>query len=128
MPEDKASIVKDQQERYGLTAMLGDGVNDAPALVTADVGIAMGEGTDVAMDVADLVLMQNDLSKLAYAHRLTKKMNKITWQNIIFSMIVVVTLVTLNFLGKMDIGLGVVMHEGSTILVILNALRMLKSF
>lgn len=127
MPEDKASIVKDQQERYGLTAMLGDGVNDAPALVTADVGIAMGEGTDVAMDVADLVLMQNDLSKLAYAHRLTKKMNKITWQNIIFSMIVVVTLVTLNFLGKMDIGLGVVMHEGSTILVILNALRMLKS-
>ncbi|HJG47921.1 MAG TPA: cadmium-translocating P-type ATPase [Facklamia tabacinasalis] len=128
MPEDKASIVKDQQECYGLTAMLGDGVNDAPALVTADIGIAMGEGTDVAMDVADLVLMQNDLSKLAYAHRLTKKMNKITWQNIIFSMIVVVTLVTLNFLGKMDIGLGVVMHEGSTILVILNALRMLKSF
>jgi Cd2+/Zn2+-exporting ATPase len=127
MPEDKAKIVKEQQETYGSTAMLGDGINDAPALVTADVGIAMGDGTDVAMDVADLVLMKNDLSKLVYAHQLSKKMDKITWQNIAFSMIVVLTLVTLNFLGKMDITIGVILHEGSTILVILNALRMLKT-
>lgn len=127
MPEDKAAIVKKQQAKYGSTAMLGDGVNDAPALVTADVGIAMGDGTDVAMDVADLVLMKNDLSKLVYAHKLSKKMDKITWQNIAFSMVVVLTLVTLNFLGKMDITIGVIMHEGSTILVILNALRMLKT-
>ena len=127
MPEDKAKIVKEQQETYGSTAMLGDGINDAPALVTADVGIAMGDGTDVAMDVADLVLMKNDLSKLVYAHQLSKKMDKITWQNIAFSMIVVLTLVTLNFLGKMDITIGVILHEGSTILVILIALRMLKT-
>lgn len=127
MPEDKAAIVKQQQAKYGSTAMLGDGINDAPALVTADVGIAMGDGTDVAMDVADLVLMKNDLSKLVYAHKLSKKMDKITWQNIAFSMFVVLTLVTLNFLGKMDITIGVIMHEGSTILVILNALRMLKT-
>lgn len=127
MPEDKATIVKEQQKNYGSTAMLGDGINDAPALVTADVGIAMGDGTDVAMDVADLVLMKNDLSKLVYAHKLSKKMDKITWQNIAFSMFVVLTLVTLNFLGKMDITIGVIMHEGSTILVILNALRMLKT-
>jgi Cd2+/Zn2+-exporting ATPase len=79
------------------------------------------------MDVADLVLMKNDLSKLVYAHQLSKKMDKITWQNIAFSMIVVLTLVTLNFLGKMDITIGVILHEGSTILVILNALRMLKT-
>lgn len=127
MPEDKAAIVKEQQAKYGSTAMLGDGINDAPALVTADVGIAMGDGTDVAMDVADLVLMKNDLSKLVYAHKLSKKMDKVTWQNIAFSMVVVLTLVTLNFLGKMDITIGVIMHEGSTILVILNALRMLKT-
>ncbi|MBU5360465.1 heavy metal translocating P-type ATPase [Enterococcus raffinosus] len=127
MPEDKAAIIKEQQRKYGSTGMLGDGINDAPALVTADVGIAMGDGTDVAMDVADLVLMKNDLSKLVYAHKLSKKMNKITWQNIAFSMLVVLTLVTLNFLGKMDITIGVIMHEGSTILVILNALRMLKT-
>lgn len=127
MPEDKASIVKDQQAKHGTTAMLGDGVNDAPALVTADVGIAMGEGTDIAMDVADLVLMQNDLKKLAYTHQMSLRMSRITWQNIIFSMLVVVTLVILNFLGKMDIAIGVIMHEGSTILVILNALRLLRT-
>ncbi|WP_270309187.1 heavy metal translocating P-type ATPase [Enterococcus avium] len=127
MPEDKAKIVKEQQEEYGSTAMLGDGINDAPALVTVDVGIAMGEGTGVEIDVADLVLMKNDLSKLAYAHQLSKKMDKITWQNIAFSIVVVLTLVTLNLLGKMDITIGVILHEGSTILVILNALRMLKT-
>ena len=127
MPEDKASIVQEQQQKYGSTAMLGDGINDAPALVTADVGVAMGDGTDVAMDVADLVLMKNDLSKLVFAHQLSKKMNLITWQNILFSMFVVLFLVTLNFLGKMDITIGVILHEGSTIAVILNALRMLRT-
>ncbi|MBO0451900.1 heavy metal translocating P-type ATPase [Candidatus Enterococcus murrayae] len=127
MPEDKAAIVQEQQRKYGSTGMLGDGINDAPALVTADVGIAMGDGTDVAMDVADLVLMKNDLSKLVYAHKLSKKMDKVTWQNIAFSMFVVLFLVTLNFLGKMDITIGVILHEGSTIVVILNALRMLKT-
>lgn len=125
MPEDKAAIVQEQQRKYGATGMLGDGINDAPALVTADVGVAMGDGTDVAMDVADLVLMNNDLSKLAYAHQLSKKMDKVTWQNIYFSMFVVIVLVVLNFLGKMDIAIGVILHEGSTIAVILNALRLL---
>src|SRR5699024_8230089 len=64
MPEDKSRIIGEQKERYGTIAMVGDGVNDAPALVNADVGIAMGDGTDVAVEVSDLVLMQNDLSKL----------------------------------------------------------------
>lgn len=126
MPEDKAQIIKNQKEKYGSVAMLGDGVNDAPALALADVGVAMGNGTDIAMDVADLILMKNDLSKLRYAHRLSKKMVSITYQNIIFAMFVVVALVILNFLGKMDITFGVILHEGSTLAVILNSLRMLK--
>lgn len=126
MPEDKAQIIKSQKGKYGSVAMLGDGVNDAPALTLADVGVAMGNGTDIAMDVADLILMKNDLSKLSYAHKLSKKMLKITYQNIIFAMFVVVALVVLNFLGKMDITFGVILHEGSTLAVILNALRMLR--
>ncbi|MCH4169970.1 MAG: heavy metal translocating P-type ATPase [Lactobacillus sp.] len=125
LPADKAQIVQAQQAKYGATGMLGDGINDAPALVTADVGIAMGEGTDVAIDVADLVLMKNNLSKLVYAHRIAEKMDKVIWQNIVLSMLVVVGLVTLNFLGKTDIAIGVIFHEGSTLLVILNGLRLL---
>lgn len=125
LPENKAAIIKEQQQKYGLIAMLGDGVNDAPALVQADIGVAMGEGTDIAIDVADAVLMKNDLTKISYAHKVAKKLDRIVWQNIYFSMGVVILLVILNIFGKMDLPLGVIAHEGSTILVILNGLRLL---
>ena len=127
MPEDKSNIISEQKEKYGVTAMVGDGVNDAPALVKADVGIAMGDGTDVAVDVSDLVLMQNNLSKLVQAHKISKKMNKVIWQNIYFSMAVVVFLVIVSLFGLTDIAISVIVHEGSTIVVILNGLRLLRS-
>ncbi|PLS34106.1 heavy metal translocating P-type ATPase [Carnobacterium maltaromaticum] len=125
LPENKAQVIKDQQDRYGTVAMLGDGVNDAPALVTADIGVAMGDGTDITIDVADAVLMQNDLTKFSYAHKVSKRLDRVVWQNIIFSMLIVAILVTLNVLGKMDITIGVIAHEGSTLIVILNGLRLL---
>lgn len=125
LPEHKATIIQEQQKKYPVMAMVGDGVNDAPALVTANVGVAMGEGTDVAIDVADVVLMQNDLSKLTTAHRISQKLNRVIWENIIFAMVIVVLLIGLNFLGIANIGWGVVLHEGSTLLVILNGLRLL---
>ncbi|WP_192986844.1 heavy metal translocating P-type ATPase [Carnobacterium mobile] len=127
MPEDKSRIIDEQKEKYGVTAMVGDGVNDAPALVNADVGIAMGDGTDVAVDVSDLVLMQNDLSKLVQSHKTSSKMSRIIWQNIIFSMAVVIFLVVVNFLGLSNIAISVIIHEGSTLVVILNGLRLLVS-
>ena len=127
MPEDKSNIINEQKERYGITAMVGDGVNDAPALVKADVGIAMGEGTDVAVDVSDLVLMKNDLSKLVKAHKISLKMNRVIWQNIIFSMLVVAFLIIVSLLGLTDIAISVIVHEGSTLVVILNGLRLLNS-
>lgn len=126
MPEDKSNIINEQMEHYGVTAMVGDGVNDAPALVKADVGVAMGDGTDVAVDVSDLVLMKNDLSKLVKAHEISLKMNRVIWQNIIFSMIVVAFLITVSLLGLTDIAISVIIHEGSTLVVILNGLRLLK--
>lgn len=125
LPENKATIIQELQDNYGETVMVGDGVNDAPALVQADIGFAMGDGTDIAIDVADAVIMQNDLMKFQYAHRLSKKMDKIIWQNIFFAMFIVALLSLLNILGKMDIGIGVLAHEGSTLVVILNGLRLL---
>ena len=126
LPENKSMIVEELQKEYGTVAMIGDGVNDAPALVKADIGIAMGDGTDVAIDVADAVLMKNDLTKLAYAHKVSKRLDRIVMQNIIFAMSVVALLVVLNIMGQMSLPLGIVVHETSTLIVILNGLRMLR--
>lgn len=125
LPADKTDLVKQQKKDFTVNAMVGDGINDAPALATASIGVAMGEGTDVAMEVSDMVLMKNDLTKLMYSHRLSKKMKRIIRQNIIFSLCVIVLLIASNFLQFLTLPLGVVGHEGSTILVILNGLRML---
>ncbi len=127
MPEDKSNIINQQKEEYGIVAMVGDGVNDAPGLVNADVGIAMGQGTDVAVEVSDLALMQNDLDKLVNAHKHSVKMNRIIWQNVLFSMAVVFFLVMVSILGHADMTLSVIIHEGSTIVVILNGLRLLRN-
>ena len=125
LPEQKSTIITELQQQYGKTVMLGDGINDAPALVQADIGFAMGDGTDVAIDVADAVIMKNDLTRFKYAHQVSKKLDRIVWQNMIFSMLIVALLVVFNFFGKIEIGLGVFVHEGSTLVVILNGLRLL---
>ena len=125
LPEEKLEKIQSQKERYGLTAMVGDGVNDAPALATADIGIAMGNGTDIAIETSDIVIMKNDLQKLVLAHKISKKLHRVILENMIFAMSVVVMLLVLNFFGLTNIGWGVVLHEGSTILVLLNGLRLL---
>ncbi|WP_169525599.1 heavy metal translocating P-type ATPase [Pseudalkalibacillus hwajinpoensis] len=126
LPEDKVKKLKELKMQYGTVGMIGDGINDAPALAVSDVGIAMGQGTDVALESADVVLMKNDLGKLTQAVSLSNRLNLIVKQNVIFSISIILILIASNFFQFLTLPLGVIGHEGSTILVILNGLRLLK--
>ncbi|MBE2235905.1 MAG: cadmium-translocating P-type ATPase [Anaerolinea sp.] len=127
LPEQKVEAVQALYQQHGSMAMVGDGVNDAPALAQASVGVAMGAaGTDVALEVADVVLMSDDLEKLAYVVHLSRRARRIVWQNIAFALSVIVVLVVANFVVGVPLPLGVVAHEGSTLLVVFNGLRLLR--
>lgn len=125
MPDEKSSILDEIKQKHGNVGMVGDGINDAPALAKADIGFAMGSGTDIAMETADVVLIQDDLKQIPFAVLLSKKMKRIIMSNVIFALSVIILLITANLFQAINLPLGVIGHEGSTILVILNGLRLL---
>lgn len=126
LPGSKLTLVHEMEQGSGVIAMIGDGVNDAPALAAATVGVAMGAGgTAVALETADVVLMGDDLGKLPFAIGLSRASARIIRQNIIIALGVIAMLLIASGFGVIPLSIAVVLHEGSTIVVVLNALRLL---
>jgi len=128
LPEDKLTAIRALQQQYGATAMTGDGINDAPALAQADIGVAMGAaGTDIAMEAADVVVMNDDLRRIAETVRLSQRTHAVLWQNITLALGIKAVFLLLALFGSASMWMAVFADMGASLLVVFNGLRLLRN-
>ena len=129
LPEDKLAAIQAMQKQYGATAMTGDGINDAPALAQADIGVAMGAaGTDIAMEAADVVVMNDDLRRIAETVRLSQRTHAVLWQNIVLALGIKAVFLLLALFDNASMWMAVFADMGASLLVVFNGLRLMLTF